>query len=91
MVAVLQHETSLTQSVSSLKMHKMEVTHPDSNYCIHGSFEINPSSFNCKLGVHSLKIIEEKIMNFRDSLTGPDFQLEKKKKTLSWIRDRFPF
>lgn len=70
MVALLQHETNLTQFVSALKMHKMEITHPDSNDCILGSFEIKLSSFNCKLGVHSLEVIEAKAMNFTDSLTG---------------------
>lgn len=90
MVALLQHQTYLTQSVSSLKVHKMEITHPDSNYCILGSFEIKPSSFNCKLGVHRINVIEGKAMNFTDSLTGSDFQLENKK-NLCWIRDKFPF
>lgn len=84
MVALLQHQTYLTQSVSSLKRHKMEITHSDSNYCILGRFETKPSSFNCKLGVHSLKVIEVKPMNFTDSLTGSDFQLKKRKSLLDY-------
>lgn len=36
-----QHKTCLTQSLSSLMMHKMKITQPNSNHCILGSFEIN--------------------------------------------------
>lgn len=71
-------------------MHKMEITHSDSNYCIPSSFEIKPSSFNCKLGIHSLKIIETKPMNLTGSLTGSDFQLEKKKNPSVGLETNFP-
>lgn len=81
MVAQLQDKIYLTESLLSLMVQKMEITHPDLNYCILGSFEMNLSPFHCNLGVHILKITAAKTLDsmtrILDSLTEADLPLKK--------------